>query len=210
MTHFVHRRCCHENHAMAELPLLPLHVQALLADTNHLSTEEFGAYCLILFTMWEHGGRLPDDPAFLAKCTRMRRRKWSQLSRGILRPLTRAGGFLSQKRLTDTWLKVQEVRRQRAVAGSKGGRTRVTQLRQAIASNYDKQSSSIKISKKERESFFVEGREFPPVDNVDNPAPPWLAEPPQEAGRGSKEENKIFVTPELEKIMAAKLGRRAR
>ncbi len=44
---------------MADLPILPLKTDALLADTGHLSAEEFGAYCRILFTMWRHDARLP-------------------------------------------------------------------------------------------------------------------------------------------------------
>ena len=46
---------------MAELPILPLKTDALLADTSHMSAAEFGAYCRILFVMWRHGARLPDN-----------------------------------------------------------------------------------------------------------------------------------------------------
>lgn len=101
---------------MAELPILPLKVQALLADTNHLTTEEFGAYCLLLFTMWQHGGRVPDNPKELQKICRLSSYKFEKYFEKILRPMIRAGGEISQKRLTDTLLKVQELRRKRAEA----------------------------------------------------------------------------------------------
>jgi uncharacterized protein YdaU (DUF1376 family) len=108
---------------MAELPILPLRVQSLLADTNHMSAEEFGAYCLLLFTMWQHGGRLSDDPKELKNISRLSSYKFEKYFDGIMRLMTRAGGEISQKRLTDTWLKVQELRRKRAEAATKRWRS---------------------------------------------------------------------------------------
>ena len=46
---------------MAELPILPVKTDALLADTTHMSAEEFGVYCRLLFVMWRHEARLKDD-----------------------------------------------------------------------------------------------------------------------------------------------------
>jgi len=34
----------------------------------------------------------------------------------VMRPMTIAGGQVSQKRLTDTWMRVQETRKKRALA----------------------------------------------------------------------------------------------
>jgi hypothetical protein len=39
--------------------------------------------------------------------------------------MTVAGGIISQKRLTDTWLKVEEIRAKRARAGAKGNKRNV-------------------------------------------------------------------------------------
>lgn len=101
---------------MAELPILPLKTDALLADTSHMSAAEFGAYCRILLVMWRHGARLPDNEEELARIAGVPLSRWRKMAEKVRRPLTAAGGVLSQKRLTDTWLRVHEVRKKRALA----------------------------------------------------------------------------------------------
>lgn len=65
---------------MAEFPALPLWTDAFLADTLHLSTEEAGAYLLMLFTAWRRPEcDLPDDDKFLMKICRCDGRKWRHL-----------------------------------------------------------------------------------------------------------------------------------
>lgn len=129
---------------MAELPIMPVKTAAVLADTGHLSAEEFGAYCRILFTMWQHGGRLSADDQELARIAGVYPRRWAKIKERVLRPITVGDGQLSQKRLTDTWLEVQELRRKRAVAAqarwSTNGRAHAMQM-QSI-------SSAIKIKTK--------------------------------------------------------------
>jgi uncharacterized protein YdaU (DUF1376 family) len=39
---------------MAELPHLPIHTDALIADTTHMTAEVFGAYVRLLMAMWRH------------------------------------------------------------------------------------------------------------------------------------------------------------
>jgi uncharacterized protein YdaU (DUF1376 family) len=102
--------------AMAELPILPLKTDALLADTMHMSAEEFGAYCRILFVMWRQEARLPDNDDELALIAGVPLPRWRKIAEKVRRPLTAGGGILSQKRLTDTWLNVQDIRRKRASA----------------------------------------------------------------------------------------------
>lgn len=104
---------------MAELPILPLKTDALLADTTHMSTEEFGAYCRILFVMWRHDAKLPADATELARIAGVTEVRWQKIAERVTRPLTTAGGFMSQKRLTATWLDVQELRKKRAAAAAR-------------------------------------------------------------------------------------------
>ena len=105
-----------ENAPLAELPIMPVKTDALIADTTHMTPEEFGVYCRLLFAMWRSGGKLRDDPAELARIGGIRITKWKRIAPTVLRPMTIAGGYLSQKRLTSTWLKVQEVRATKARA----------------------------------------------------------------------------------------------
>jgi uncharacterized protein YdaU (DUF1376 family) len=101
---------------MAELPILPLKTDALLADTTHMSAEEFGAYCRILFVMWRHRARLKDDDTEMAAIAGMPLARWRKIKERVTRPMTLIEGTYSQKRLTDTWMQVQEIRRKRAHA----------------------------------------------------------------------------------------------
>jgi uncharacterized protein YdaU (DUF1376 family) len=101
---------------MAELPFLPIRPQAILADTMHLSAEEFGVYCRLLFAMWLQRGRLSDDDRELARIAGVTLRRWHKIKEKVMRPMTVAGGQVSQKRLTDTWMNVQELRKKRALA----------------------------------------------------------------------------------------------
>lgn len=98
---------------------MPVDVAKLLADTSHMSPEEKGAYYTILFTMWLHGARLVDDEKQLARIAGLSLRRWRSIAAVVCKPLTFAGGQVSQKRLTATWLDVQELRRKHQAGASK-------------------------------------------------------------------------------------------
>lgn len=95
---------------------MPLKTDALLADTMHMSAEEFGVYCRLLFVMWRHGGKLKDDDSEMAAIGGVTAKKWLSLKEKVMRPMTAIGGLVSQGRLTDTWLNVQALRRKRVLA----------------------------------------------------------------------------------------------
>jgi uncharacterized protein YdaU (DUF1376 family) len=124
---------------MAELPIMPLKTDALLADTTHMSAEEFGVYCRLLFVMWRHGGKLKDDDSELAIIGGVTARRWQAIKEKVMRPMTAIGGLVSQGRLTDTWIQVQELRKKRALAADvrwKGKpRPRVMQMHHHVDSN---------------------------------------------------------------------------
>jgi uncharacterized protein YdaU (DUF1376 family) len=103
---------------MANLPILPLKTDALLADTGHLSAEEFGAYCRILFVMWRHDARLPNNQTELARIAGVTPRRWKVIAERVMRPCTVIDGVVSQKRLTSTFFDVQELRRKKAEASN--------------------------------------------------------------------------------------------
>lgn len=56
---------------MSSTPFMQFYVGDYLADTLDLTTEQHGAYLLILMTMWQHDAKLPNDPVKLARIARM-------------------------------------------------------------------------------------------------------------------------------------------
>lgn len=97
---------------MAELPILPINTEILLADTTHMTAEEFGAYTRILLVMWRHGGKLKNDDTDLARIAGVPLLRWRRIRATVLAPFTiTEDGTMSQKRLTDTRIRVQARRR---------------------------------------------------------------------------------------------------
>lgn len=64
---------------MAEFPYLPLWTDAYLADTRHLSTEEHGAYMLLMMEAWRRPScALPDDDRLLARLSGLSEDAWQR------------------------------------------------------------------------------------------------------------------------------------
>ncbi|TWA71891.1 uncharacterized protein YdaU (DUF1376 family) [Azospirillum baldaniorum] len=107
---------------MSKAPSMPVFTDALLGDTTHLSTEEFGAYCLILFVTWRNNAApLPDDPVRMARICRVSMKRWM----GRLRPILvgffdLSEGTWRQHRLEKEWRYVQKVSAVRSKSGKLG------------------------------------------------------------------------------------------
>ena len=101
-------------------PYMPLYVGDYLRDTMHLSTEEHGAYLLILMTLWSRGGSLPADAETLAQAARLAPRRWAAAGPKVLALLTVEGGQVTQKRLAAELTKDATIRAKRKEAGELG------------------------------------------------------------------------------------------
>lgn len=107
---------------MSSAPSMPLFPDAYLADTTHLSTEEHGAYFLLLMAMWRRGGTVPNDDKDLARIVGLTPTKWLKIKCRLMSFLTVENNEISQKRLKKEWEYVHEKRQKNAKNGSKGGR----------------------------------------------------------------------------------------
>jgi len=58
-------------------PWMPLFNGDLLADTMHLSAQEFGAYMLLIIHAWKNDGRVPRDR--VAQIARVRHDQWPKV-----------------------------------------------------------------------------------------------------------------------------------
>lgn len=66
---------------MAALPYMQLYVADYLADTTHLTTEQHGAYLLLLFSYWQTGKPLKVER--LASIARLSNERWTDVERAL-------------------------------------------------------------------------------------------------------------------------------
>lgn len=94
---------------MSQAPIFPMAVDAMIADTLHLSRADFGSYHLLLYATWRANGKaLVDDDAMLARICRMSNAEWK-----VARPILAAffdtsDGTWRQKRLEKEWVATQK------------------------------------------------------------------------------------------------------
>jgi uncharacterized protein YdaU (DUF1376 family) len=97
---------------------MPLYVGDYLADTGHLTTEQHGAYLLLIMHYWKNGG-LPTTEPELAAIVRLSERRW----KSICLPIAKL--FLSgwqHKRIDLELARAELISTKRQIAGMKGGR----------------------------------------------------------------------------------------
>jgi uncharacterized protein YdaU (DUF1376 family) len=118
---------------------MPVFVDALIGDTTHLSAEEFGAYCLILFRTWANNGQaLQDDDRRLCRVCHIAPQRWPKVRAVISEFFDLSGGTWRQKRLITEWNRVENfvvIQRQK---GIKSAQARALK-------NIDQQSTAVEI-----------------------------------------------------------------
>jgi uncharacterized protein YdaU (DUF1376 family) len=98
-------------------PFMMLYIGDHLADTTHLSTEQHGAYLLILFALWRREGYLPNDDKILANVAGLTPGKWRAICAPIMALLTVEDGQITQRRLLSELRKANAKSQQRSAAG---------------------------------------------------------------------------------------------
>lgn len=103
---------------MAEFPALPLFTDALIADTDHLSDEEFGAYIRLLVMIWRNANcKVPADAAWLMRRLGADEKEYSRLHAPLIKEFLQSdGNFITQKRLMKEFLYLRESRGKQSVA----------------------------------------------------------------------------------------------
>lgn len=102
---------------------MPLYIGDYLRDTSRLTTEQHGAYLLLIMDYWVNGP-LPDDDAQLAAVARCTPQAWRKV-RQILSPyFTVGGGLWHHKRVDGELSKAKGLVSTRSQAGKKGAEAR--------------------------------------------------------------------------------------
>ena len=100
---------------MAALPYMQLYIADYLADTMHLSTEEHGAYLLLMFNYWQTGRPIPKNR--LAKIARLSNDRWIAVESSLKEFFNDNGTEWSQERIERDLEAVKTSISQKSAAG---------------------------------------------------------------------------------------------
>lgn len=135
---------------MSDRPFMQLYVSDFVGDTLQLSSEQVGAYMLLLMAMWNAKGELPNDPAKLARVARVGADRWAEVWSDLAPFFTVEGTKISNGRVALELAKFARKSAARSEAGKRGAEAKSLKYNkptQAIASGLLKHSSDTRIKK---------------------------------------------------------------
>lgn len=101
---------------------MPLHIDDFLSRTARISTEDKGAYMMLLMNYWRNQEPLPADEYALANIAGVSIEKWQAMAHRILPFFTEKDGLLHNKRIDTEIQKAVGISKKRQESGRKGGR----------------------------------------------------------------------------------------
>lgn len=99
---------------------MQFYVGDFLSTTMHLTLDERGVVIVLQCCIWQAGGKIPNNPAQLARMCGISESRWHKISPEPLKLFECDGEFITQKRLTDEYQKQIEIVEKRREAGTKG------------------------------------------------------------------------------------------
>ncbi|MGE5566180.1 MAG: YdaU family protein [Parcubacteria group bacterium] len=114
---------------------MQLYVADYLGDTRHLSTEQHGAYLLLLMAMWRAGGRLPNEAGKLARIVGLTKAKWLRMEADILAFFEPADGEITHGRIEKEMQKYSRISTERSEAGRRGGAAKALKNNKTTVAN---------------------------------------------------------------------------
>lgn len=103
---------------------MPFFIGDYLAATTHLTTEQHGAYFLLLLAAWKRGGTLPNNDAQLASIAKLSPARWRQHGPVLREFFAEEGDQLTQGRLVQEYQAAVKANDAQKSNGAKGGRPR--------------------------------------------------------------------------------------
>lgn len=147
---------------MSERPFMQLYVSDFVGDTLQLSSEQVGAYMLLLMAMWNANGELPNDPAKLARVARVTADRWPEVWSDLAPFFTIEGAKITHGRVALELAKFARKSAARSEAGKRGAEAKSLKYNkptQAIASGLLKHSSDTRIKKAKSSDLKNDGTE---------------------------------------------------
>jgi uncharacterized protein YdaU (DUF1376 family) len=109
---------------MSDLNMMPFYTDAYLADTQHLTLEEHGAYLKLLMVMWRNGGSLPDDDARVTRYIGTTPAKWQKIKSVVAAFFTYSDNQFTQKNLQKIFLRNMALAQKNRENGIKGAQAK--------------------------------------------------------------------------------------
>lgn len=152
---------------MSERPFMQLYVSDFIGDTLSLSTEQIGAYMLLLMAMWNAGGKLPADESKLARVARMSVKKWKAIADDLMPFFEIDGDVIRHNRLTKELQKSESKSQSRASAGAVGGAAKALKDKEARQANAMRSSQHLPDTITREDSSSLRSEESARVDKPD-------------------------------------------
>lgn len=197
---------------------MPLYIGDYLADTSRLSTEQHGAYLLILMDYWRNGPPLDDDEE-LASITKLPLSQWRKHAAKLRGFFASVDGRLVQKRADEERKKAGNVSSKRSQAGKAGaakkwskkdGEAEANDMANAMANAKQNdgpsqsQSQPLKTDGEDSAGGSPESQLPPaPPGDADQPPQPSLAGRACLACRGANVHDVNPAHPDLLRLLAA-------
>ncbi len=145
---------------------MPLYVTDYLGDTMHLTTEQHGAYLLLLMASWQRGGQLPVDDAQLSAIARLSSAAWRKHKAVLLAFFDEVDGCLEQKRLVSEYQRSAGIIEKNRENGKRGGRPKKQNPKETDRLSQTKPTGSDSVSENRGIS---EPKQNPPGNPNHNP-----------------------------------------
>lgn len=134
------------------LPFMRLYPQDYLQDTNHLTTEEHGAYLLLILNYWQTEKPLIDDDKRLAGICRTSVEQWLNIRSTLVQLFNIDNGLWVHKRIESELLLVEKISKQNSIAGKKSAAVRQGKIKKIERAFNHSDSDTDTDTKKEKTS----------------------------------------------------------
>lgn len=106
---------------------MPLYITDYLGDTMHLTTEQHGAYMLMLMAAWKNDGSIKDDDKHIKQVTRLGDKSFKESIETLRAFFVAENGALRHKRIDNELEKSKSNKKQKIAAGNASAEARKSQ-----------------------------------------------------------------------------------